>query len=129
MLKKCLAILGLSALALSPHAHAQTQTRKIAGYECMMLNVTEQQSMDPKFHIWVKAKPSASSQTLGWQPAIAIVKEPAVPVNGYLEILRANGQHAWIEAGILKPYHAEADPTATCAPWILPNGRIGSGPG
>lgn len=129
MVKKAIALIGLSTLALSVQAHAQTQPHRIPGYECMMLDITEQQSMDPNFHVWVKAQPSASSATVGWQPSIAIVKEPPVPVNGYLEILRANGQQAWIKADILKPYHAEADPTATCAPWVLPNGLIGSGPG
>ena len=129
MMKKTLMILGFCAFACSTQAHAQTQPHKIAGYECMMLNITEKQAMDPNFHVVVKAAPAASSKTIGWQPDIVIVKEPGTTTNGYLPVLRANGQPGWIAASIVKPYHAEADPTAKCAPWVLPNGRIGSGPG
>jgi len=95
----------------------------------MMLNITEQQAMDPNFHVEVKAQPSAVSPTIGWQPGIVIAKKPALPVNGYLQIVRANGEEAWIPASIVKPYHPLADPTAKCAPEVLPNGLIGSGPG
>jgi hypothetical protein len=95
----------------------------------MMLNITEQQSMDPGFHVDLKAQPSAASRTIGWQPAIVIVKEPAVPQNGFLQVIRANGQEAWIEASIVKPYRAVSDPTAKCAPEVMPNGMIVSGPG
>jgi hypothetical protein len=95
----------------------------------MMLNITEQQAMDPNFHVEVKAQPLAASSTIGWQPGVVIVKEPAVPNRGYLQVLRANGQKGWIKASLVKPYRAEADPTARCAPEILPNGLIGSGPG
>jgi hypothetical protein len=129
MTKKILMMLGLCAVACSTQARAQGQPHKVAGYECMMLNITEQQAMQPGFHVAVKAAPSASSKTVGWQPEIVIVKEPGTATNGYLPILRANGQRAWIAADIVKPYHAEADPTAKCAPWVLPNGLIGSGPG
>ncbi|MDE1905509.1 MAG: hypothetical protein KGH75_03550 [Rhodospirillales bacterium] len=124
-----LAIMGVCAVALSTQAHAQTQRHKLAGYECMMLNITEQQSMDPHFHVNLKAQPSASSATVGWQPAIVIVKEPAVPENGFLQVIRANGQKAWIEESIVKPYRAAADPTAKCAPEVMPSGMIGPGPG
>jgi hypothetical protein len=129
MLTRGFAITGLCLVALSTNADAQGVGKRLPGYECMMLNITEQQAMDPNFHVGVKVQPSASSQTIGWQPGIVIVKEPAVPKNGYLQIVRANGQKAWIKASIVKPYRAEADPTAKCAPEILPNGLIGSGPG
>jgi hypothetical protein len=40
-----------------------------------------------------------------------------------------NGHSVWIESSMVKPYRAKADPTAKCAPEVLPNGRIGFGPG
>jgi hypothetical protein len=129
MMMKTFMTIGLCAAAFSAQANAQTQPHRIAGYECMMLNISEQQAMDPNFHVVVKAAPSASSNTVGWQPDIVIVKMPGIATNGYLPILRANGHRAWIAASSVKPYHAEADPTAQCAPWVLPNGLIGSGPG
>ena len=129
MLKKTLAIIGFATAVFPAHAHAQAVGKRLPGYECMMLNITEQQAMDPNFHVGVRAQPSASSPTIGWQPGIVIVKEPAIPTNGFLQILRANGQEAWIEASIVKPYHPLSDPAAKCAPEILPSGLIGSGPG
>lgn len=128
-MKRSLAILSACAVALATQAHAAGQKHKLSGYECMMLNITEQQSMDPQFHVDLKAQPSPSSATIGWQPAIVIVKEPAVPQNGFLQVIRANGQKAWIEANIVKPYHPVADPTAKCVPEVLPSGMIGPGPG
>ena len=131
MLNKTLLLIGLGIAVVSSHAQAQAHAvrERLAGYECMMLNITEQQAMDPNFHVGVKAQPSPTSATVGWQPGIVIVKEPAVPRNGYLQILRANGQEAWIEANIVKAYHPLSDPNAKCAPELLPNGLIGSGPG
>jgi len=120
---------AVATVCLAGFSNAHARETRLPGYECMMLNITGPQSMDPNFHVYLKASPSPASATVGWTPAVVIVKEPAVPVNGFLKIIRPNGKKAWIEARMVKPYHAEADPSAKCAPVVLPNGLIGTGPG
>jgi hypothetical protein len=95
----------------------------------MMLNITEQQSMDPSFRVSVKSAPSSSSPDAGWAAAVVIVRDPAVPQNGFVQMLKPNGQTAWIPANLVKTYRPVADPNARCTPEVLPNGMIGTGPG
>jgi hypothetical protein len=95
----------------------------------MMLNITEQEAMDPAFHVDVKERPTGMSRTIGWQPGVVIAKDPLLSENGFLQVIRPNGQVGWIPQDMVKPYHAESDPTAKCVPERLPNGLIGSGPG
>lgn len=122
-----LAVLGVAVIAGS--TQAQSAVKRIPGYKCMMLNITEQQSMDPGFRVNVKSAPSPSSPDAGWAAAVVIVRDPAVPQNGFLQMLKPNGQTAWIPANMVKTYRPVADPNARCVPEVLPNGRIGTGPG
>jgi hypothetical protein len=46
-----IALLGMTA------AFGQTTSTPLSGYECRMLNITEQQSMDPTFHVVVRSGP------------------------------------------------------------------------
>jgi hypothetical protein len=118
----------ISLLAGVP-ATAMTQTRPLPGYRCMMLNLTEQQSMDLSVHVPVRAQPSTAAPAVGWAGAVLIVKEPATPVNGFLQVLLSDDRQVWIAANMVRPYHSLGDPNAQCVPEILSNGRIGFGPG
>jgi hypothetical protein len=118
----------ISLLAGLP-ATAMTQARPLPGYRCMMLNLTEQQSMDVSVHVPVRVRPSTAAPAVGWAGAVLIVREPATPVNGFLQMLLPDGRQVWIAANMVRPYHSLADPNAQCVPEILPNGRIGFGPG
>jgi hypothetical protein len=120
------AITTLAATLVSGPLHAQTAVRHIEGYRCMMLNITERESMDPNFRVVVRSAPSPGAPEAGWSAAIVIVKEPVVPRNGFLEMLRADGRTAWISATVVKPYRPVADPNARCFPAILSNGRVGT---
>jgi len=106
-------------------AYAATTPRQISGYGCMMLNLTEQQSMDPSVHIPVRATPSESAPPVGWAGAVVAVREPVAPVNGFVAMLFPTGQQVWISKSDLRPYHSLGDPSARCVPVILPNGRVG----
>ena len=77
---------GLALSAASP-ALAAVSPRPIPGYKCMMLDLTEQQSMDPSVHIQVRSGPSASAPVIGWASSVVVVKQPATPVGGYLAML------------------------------------------
>lgn len=118
----------ISLLAGVP-ATAMTQARPLPGYRCMMLNLTEQQSMDLSVHVPVRGRPSAAAPAVGWAGAVLIVREPATPVNGFLQMLLPDGRQVWIAANMVRPYQSLGDPNARCMPEILPNGRIGFGPG
>lgn len=124
---KCLiaafALLGVNA------ATAQENSTPLSGYECKMLNITEQQAMDPNFHVVVRSGPSVTAPVVGWAGAVIIVKAPATPENGFLQMLLPNNRTVWIDSDATKPYKSHIDPDAKCQPEILPNGRVGFGPG
>lgn len=126
---KWMMALGAVVMVSATSAHAQGGAKPIAGYRCMMLNITEQQSMDPNFRVTIRSAPSPSAPSAGWAAAVVIVRDPAVPQNGFLQMLKPNGQTAWIPADMVKVYRPAADPNARCVPEVLPNGRIGTGPG
>ena len=117
---------GLAILAAGLCSTA-TEAKPLPGYQCMMLNITEQQSMDPTFHVPVRAQPSASARVVGTAGSVVIVRVPAKPVNGFLEMLFPDGRQVWIAAEAVRPYHSLGDPNAKCVPEILSNGRIGFG--
>jgi hypothetical protein len=93
----------------------------------MMLNLSEQQSMDPSMRVLVRAAPSMSAPAVGWAGAVVVVREPVTPVNGFVQMLFPDGRQVWIASDVLRPYHSLGDPNAKCVPEILPNGRIGFG--
>ena len=70
----------------------------------MMLNITEQQSMDPRFHILVRSAPSQSAAVAGWATSVVIVSNDATSRNGFVPMLRGNGEKAWISQNDIKPY-------------------------
>jgi hypothetical protein len=121
----------ISALALlgMPTAFAQSASTPLNGYECRMLNITEQQSMDPTFHVEVHSAPSEASPIAGWASAVIIVKLPTVSENGFLQMLLPNNRTVWVSAEDTKPYRSRSNPDAKCQPEILPSGRVGFGPG
>ena len=121
----------VAALALfgMPVAFAQTAFTPLPGYECKMLNITEQQSMDPTFHVVVRSGPSETSPAAGWASAVVIIKMPEIPQNGFLQMLLPNNRTVWIAADDTKPYRSVSNPNARCQPEVLPSGRVGFGPG
>ncbi len=118
------AALGLSAVS-GVSAQGITAVRPLSGYMCMMLNLTEQQSMDPSVSIPVRSRPSDTAPVVGSAPATIAVREPPKPINGYLEALFPTGQRVWIAANSVRPYHSLGDPTAKCIPAVMSNGKPG----
>ena len=106
---------------------AAGQAKPLPGYRCMMLNLSEQQSMDPSKRVPVRGAPSMSAPTVGWAGAVVGVREPVTSVNGFVQMLFPDGRQVWIASDMLRPYHSLGDPNAKCIPEILPNGRIGFG--
>ena len=119
-------LIGLQIVGIVPGL-AAVQAKPLPGYRCMMLNLSEQQSMDPSMRVPVRAAPSVTAPTVGWAGAVVVVREPVKPVNGFVQILFPDGRPVWIASDVLRPYHSLGDPNAKCVPEILPNGRIGFG--
>lgn len=95
------------------------------GWTCQMLNLTEAQAMDFSIHIPVRAEPSDTAATVGYASATVAVKRPVRPVNGYVQAMFPTGRPVWIAANKIKPWHAKANPAATCIPVIKSNGKPG----
>ena len=95
----------------------------IDGYACKKLNVTEREAMSPNGGgVNLRGAPDAAAPAVAIAPAVLFVKN-AAPVNGFVEVMRLNGQSAWIEQARVKPF----DPNARCVPSIMSDGRPGMG--
>lgn len=97
----------------------------LQGYECMSLNLTQQQMMDPSVRVPIMSGPSASSRVTGNAIATIIVSAPVVEEKGYVKVLELNGHPGWIKAGYLKPWTNPGGNGQHCFPANLANGRIG----
>lgn len=115
------------AIAPAPKASAAGYKR-IPGYRCMMLNLTEQQLASTSTHVAVRSAPSVEAPEVGWAGDVVVVKEPVQPTNGFLQMLFPTGRTVWIAQSDVRPYKSLSDPGATCVPEFLPNGRVGFGP-
>ena len=109
----------LPASAQSPNA------TPMAGWACRMLNLTEAQSMDFNIHVPVRAEPTETSPPVGFASATIAVRTPLKSVNGFVEAMFPTGRPVWIAADMIKPWHAAANPSATCVPVMKANGKPG----
>jgi hypothetical protein len=111
---------GINASAESLHS-----VRLLAGYECKMLKLTEDQSLSQSTRIPVRIEPSPDAQIVGIASGQMAVRQDAEPTNGFLEAINLSGRKVWVAADALTDYHSRSDPNATCKPAIMSNGRIG----
>ena len=116
------------ALTLCPFvAFAQGTTKQVlTGYKCMMLakQYTGDGPTPPPVPVY--DGPSSGARQIGVAGGTVIVPALAQPVDGRVTMVRINGEKAWIDASQIVAWHAKADPSATCRPVILPNGRYGT---
>jgi hypothetical protein len=98
--------------------------RTLPGWQCMALASTygPQGALAPPAPVY--AGPT-SAQQVGTGGGVIIVPDPLRPVNGRTEIIRPNGQRAWIDVNLLTKWHSLSDPAAVCHPAVLSNGRYG----
>ena len=104
---------------------AAQPVQPIPGFQCMTLNLTEQQMADPSVDIPVRSAPSPTAPQVGSASAQVAVRMPMKSVNGFSESLFPTGATVWIETKMLRPYRSISDPTARCVPVIMSNGRPG----
>ena len=120
--------IGFALMLSSPiaaWAQRPTIVGPLAGYQCMMLNITEKQALDPNFQIPVYTQPSETSQPFGYASLQVAVQQPPRVVNGFTEMLFPTGAKVWIKTGLLRPYRSLGDPSARCNPVSLSNGHVG----
>ena len=121
----------LVAIALMPgfvprgYSQGVTPVRPATGLKCMLLDPkslaeTRQQDLPP-----VLAAPDANAQQIGYPGGIVFVKVPIQEQNGYIAMLRLNGQPGWIEAAHLQPWHPANGGNARCFPMLMSNGLLG----
>ena len=121
-------LLGFTLLSCMNAAFAQgvTPVRPVPGLACMMLDpraleATRQEDAPP-----VLAEPNPNSIRLGYPTMIVFVKAPLREVNGYIAMVRLNGQSGWIAANHLQPWHSLNGATARCTPMLMSNGLLGT---
>jgi hypothetical protein len=118
-------IMGMLSLAALPgvvSAQGFHAVRPLPGYRCMVLNLTEQQTMDVNFHVPVRAAPSVNAAKVGWAGGTVAVRDPLHVVNGFAEALFPTGTTVWIASDMLRPY---SSPGARCVPSLMSNGKPG----
>lgn len=112
----------LAAALLAPAAALATgltAVQPIPGYVCMALQPPDAASP-------VLQSPSASAPRLGIASATMIVASPPQTMNGYAKVLHLDGRPGWVDASKLRPWRSASDPSATCTPSIMSDGRPGT---
>ena len=130
MMKRKLWIASSLAMMFNPSAQGLEAVKPIDGYKCMSLkvgalNVTQEDLFRGNGLPAVYAKPSEKSEQLGTNGKTIIVAWPLKEANGFVEILRLNGQRGWISEKVIKPYATANGSPGTCVPSIMSDGKIG----
>jgi len=120
------AFLAVSVIQFSYPAYALTAMKAIDGLVCMDLNLPDSvlrnvhgDGLPP-----VYSQPNEHSTIIGTAGGMIYVVEPMKAINGFVEYIRPDWQHAWIKLEYLKP-HTDF----TCIPSKMSNGRLGFGNG
>lgn len=117
-------ILALTALALPAHAQGLRAVQPVPGYACAKLNATDAQMMNPAGSgIVIRPAPRPDALPSVEAPAVLFVKQPAMVVSGFMEVLQLNGKPGWIAARFVKP----VDPLTRCTPSVMSDGKLGIG--
>jgi hypothetical protein len=121
LLSIILAAIAFPALAQSPR-HA---VGPLPGYACMSLRNSDRGlalNQLPKIY----SAPSPSASQVAIATAIVIAKSPLHQENGFIEVMRLNGQPGWIGADAVMPFRSVSDPHARCVPVRMSDGSIGT---
>lgn len=117
-------LLGV-VLVSSAEAQPASVVGPLPGYGCMVLNLSQQQSMNPSVHVLLRTAPSNNAPVAGYASGIMIVPMPRRSVGAFTEVLFPTGKAVWIESQMLQPFHSVGDPAAKCRAVRLSDGRVG----
>jgi hypothetical protein len=123
-------MVSVAAVLVAGAVHAQgfkptTVVRTLPGWKCMALSSSygAQGAYAPPVPVY--AGPESSAPQIGTGAGVIIVPEKLRPMNGRTEMIRPNGQKAWIDVNQLTAWHSLSDPAAVCHPAVLSNRRYG----
>ena len=129
-IRRLIASVSLVVLAVPGVALAQVHPKQVlTGYKCMMLarQWDGEGPMPPPVPVY--SGPDHAAQRVGIAGGTVIVPASASAMDGRTSMIFANGHQVWIDTSQIVPWHAKADPAATCRPVILANGRYGTDAG
>jgi hypothetical protein len=101
----------------------------LAGFQCYKidekgLHITPKDDFEGRGFPRVFAAPTSSSKQIGATSEIVYVAWPLVKQNGFLQILRLNGQLGWVAETTLIPMHKADGTIGGCTLSRQPNGLI-----
>jgi hypothetical protein len=113
-----LAAIGVITIGVADIRAAEAD-KAIHGYNCMSvdykaLNATEEEIWNGTASPPVFAGPTEGSKKLGVSAGIVYVAWPLEKLNGFVRVLRPNGDKAWISEIALKPYRNASASAITC---------------
>jgi hypothetical protein len=130
MVNSKVVLLAIATALLSPTVHAQSYdqvkvVKKLPGWQCMVIAAAYGPlgTNAPPAPVFDGPQPGAAQ--IGTDGGVIIAPASIHPTNGRTEIIRANGQRAWIDVDQIVPYHSLSNPAAVCYPALLSNGRYG----
>jgi len=118
--------LGVALSPILSFAQGLHAVRAVPGLACMLLDnksleATQQSALPPVF-----AEPSRGATRIGYPSSVVFVRWPLVEKNGFVAMVRLNGQPGWIAGDHLQPWHPMNGGNAKCTPSLMSNGRLGT---
>ncbi len=106
-----------------------TVGKVIPGYNCLLVKLPPEAEEKRSFKMFPKvfAAPTEASRQVGIAMGTVYVTSPINTVDGFIEILRPNGDRGWIEAKDTKPftYPIYSDIPGRCTISMSARGGIG----
>ena len=130
MINPRLFLVAAATVLVSATAYAQSYKRVVVvkvlpGLQCMSLASAygPQGTNAPPAPVFDGPQPQAAQ--IGTGAGVILAPATIRPINGRTEIVRPNGERAWIDVNQLSPWRSLSDPNAVCQPALLSNGRYG----
>lgn len=111
--------------ATASHAQGLRAVRPLSGYTCMSLNLSPDRIRDPSTVVPVRQSPVLNAPIVAGAASTMIVPAPPRVTNGFIQVLRLNGQLGWMQTNALRPWKSRIDPSAECVPSLMSDGKPG----
>ncbi len=126
---KSLKLAMLTVVAGTIGAHAEPAKPPLSGFQCFKvdleaLHISSENAWAGKGFPPVFAIPDGSSKPIGSQLGLAYVTWPLKKQNGYVQILRANGQIGWVAENAVRPLRKADGTVGGCTLSRGADGRI-----
>lgn len=126
LMKLTLIAVTFSSLPFVSFGQGLTVVRPAPGLKCMSLDTasraaTRQDELPP-----VLVSPDPGATRIGYPTSVVFVKVPVHEKNGFVEMVRLNGEAGWIAANHLEPWRPLNGGSATCTPSVMSNGKLGT---